>query len=182
VCHSHIHIHISVGPSPKFAAALTNLLCNPQGTTSWADLGYHVHASADGHVAAQGNHSPADAMTALYMLRWIQNANETGRIHPPTVPAADALGEASVLPFKLLEWRLDVAQKQNVRAAEVWCIATAPPPLAPPPLAPPLAPPALRQQHCASSSISRPPPPPPAGLRTGPRRLDRWYRVRLQPL
>ena len=39
-------------------------------THNWADIGYTVCAMGNGHVAAQGNHSPADAMTALYMIRW----------------------------------------------------------------------------------------------------------------
>ena len=42
------------------------------GTQCWADLGYCLMITVGGHCAVNGNHSPADAMTALYMLRWIQ--------------------------------------------------------------------------------------------------------------
>ena len=49
-------------------------LCSPNCGQTWFDHGYNIIAFPNGSTCLQGNHSPADAMTALYMIRWLQES------------------------------------------------------------------------------------------------------------
>ena len=50
------------------------ILCSPNCELTWFDHGYNLIAFPNGSTGLQGNHSPADAMTALYMIRWFQES------------------------------------------------------------------------------------------------------------
>eukprot|EP00943_MAST-04B_sp_MAST-4B-sp1_P002955 g2955.t1 len=50
------------------------ILCSPNCSHTWFDHSYNIIAFPNGSTGLQGNHSPADAMTALYMIRWLQES------------------------------------------------------------------------------------------------------------
>jgi hypothetical protein len=58
-------------------------LCSLSCGHTWFDHGYNVFALPDGSTGLQGNHSPADAMTALFAIRYIQEAVRAGSVRRP---------------------------------------------------------------------------------------------------
>lgn len=98
-------------------------LCSANCKHTWFDHGYNVFALPDGSVGLQGNHSPADAMTALFTIRWLQEALRAGTVASPqqvmaatrrtmhggsgvAAAAATAVEDVGVtpLPFDLYAW------------------------------------------------------------------------------